>query len=70
MQLAKLSSGMKMKQTADAPNFLLWRMKIEEAPDKSMLRSTPVASVRKEDGQAHALQHVTGDTTQDHLAQP
>jgi hypothetical protein len=34
MQLAKLSSGMKMKQTADAPNLLLWWMKIEEASDK------------------------------------
>jgi hypothetical protein len=61
--------GHENEETADAPNFFLWWMKIEEASDKPILHSTPVASVRKKDGQAHALQHVSGDTTQDHLAQ-
>ena len=39
----------------------------EQISQRARAGSQPVASMREEYGHAHALQHVTGNTTQDHL---
>jgi hypothetical protein len=68
MQFLKSSAGMKRKRPLDGLGSLLRRIKMEErARIKLVPGLKPVASMREEYGHAHALQHVTGNTTQDHL---